>query len=161
MSEVAKLQIAVGDKVRVHFHSPCPMRSFSEGVVRRVDVTTPEGSFFVMEVTHEVLLDREHRIRPGFLDYIRYECRNDFPGRIEILTAIAKKLDRESLHDPSLQGASEQDERPAAEPQTGLEPASGLIAKAETDSEPLEIQVERAPVRGHTSLMAAFFGRGR
>ncbi|MFD0460886.1 hypothetical protein ACFQY9_02275 [Microvirga aerilata] len=49
-------------------------------------MTSPEGRFFVMEVTHEVILDREHRIRPGFQDYVRYESRNDFPGRVEILS---------------------------------------------------------------------------
>jgi hypothetical protein len=36
-------EVAVGDNVRVHFHPPAPMKSFSEGVVRRVDVTTQEG----------------------------------------------------------------------------------------------------------------------
>jgi hypothetical protein len=46
------------------------MRSFCEGVVRRVDVVTPEGRSFVVEVTHKVILDREHRIRPGFQDYL-------------------------------------------------------------------------------------------
>jgi hypothetical protein len=35
-----------------------------------VDVVTPEGRSFVVEVTHEVILDREHRIRPGFQDYL-------------------------------------------------------------------------------------------
>jgi hypothetical protein len=48
------------------------MRSFCEGVVRRVDVVTPEGRSFVVEVTHEVILDREHRIRPGFQDFVMY-----------------------------------------------------------------------------------------
>jgi hypothetical protein len=42
------------------------MKSYSEGVVRRVDVTASEGHFFVVEVTHEVILDRQLRIRPGF-----------------------------------------------------------------------------------------------
>ena len=77
---MAEVKIAVGDEVRVHFHPPGAMKSYFEGVVSRVDVTTPEGRFFVVEVTHEVLLDREHRIRRGFPDFVRYECRNDFPG---------------------------------------------------------------------------------
>src|SRR5829696_10577500 len=84
MSEVAELEIAVGDQVRVHFHPPGWMRSFCEGMVSRVDVITPEGRFFAVEVTREVILDRKHNIS-GFEDYVRYECRNDFPGRIEIL----------------------------------------------------------------------------
>jgi hypothetical protein len=66
MPEVNELAIAVGDDVRVHFHPPGSMRSFSEGVVRRVDVTTPQGRFFVVDVAHEVLLDREYRVRPDF-----------------------------------------------------------------------------------------------
>ena len=68
MSETLAMKIAVGDEVRVHFHPPGPWKSFSEGVVRRVDVTTQAGRFFVLEVAHEVILDREHRIRPGFPD---------------------------------------------------------------------------------------------
>ena len=85
MAEGAELEIAVGDQVRVHFHPPGSMISFCEVVVSRVDVTTPEGRFFVVEVTREVILDHEHRIRPGFEDYVRYECQNDFPGRVEVL----------------------------------------------------------------------------
>jgi hypothetical protein len=46
---------------------------------------TVRGRFFMVKVTHEVILDREHRIKPGFQDYVRYECRNDFPGRVEVL----------------------------------------------------------------------------
>jgi hypothetical protein len=49
------------------------MKSFSEGAIRRVDVTTAEGRFFIVEVEHEVILDQEHRLRPGFQDYVRYE----------------------------------------------------------------------------------------
>ena len=60
-----RVEIAIGDEVRVHFHPADAMRSYCEGVVRRVDVTTPEGRFFVVEVRHEVLLDREHHIRRG------------------------------------------------------------------------------------------------
>jgi hypothetical protein len=83
-------EVAVGGQVRVQFHPPLPLRSFCERVVKRVDVTTSEGRVFVVKVTHEVNLDREHRIRPGFQDYIRYECRNDFPDRIEMLSTAAQ-----------------------------------------------------------------------
>jgi hypothetical protein len=93
MAEVAMTEVAVGDKVRVHFHPPGSMRSFSEGVVRRVDVTTPQGRFFVVEVAHEVLLDREHRIRPGFEDVVLYECPKDFPGRIELLPTAEQDVE--------------------------------------------------------------------
>src|SRR5215217_6770875 len=100
MSEMLMTEVAVGDEVRVHFHPPGPWTSFFEGVVRRVNVTAPEGGFFVVEVGHEVILDREHRVRPGFHDYVRYECRNDFPGRIEILSAAAREVEREAVSDP-------------------------------------------------------------
>jgi hypothetical protein len=91
MAEGVTTEVAVGDRVRVHFHPPGSMTSFLEGVVRRVDVTTEAGRFFVVEVTHEVIIDQEHRVRPGFQDYVRYECLNDFPGRIEVLAS--PKLD--------------------------------------------------------------------
>jgi hypothetical protein len=93
------MKIAVGDEVRVHFHPSAPWKSFSEGVVRRVDVTTEAGRFFVLEVAHEVILDREHRIRPKFQDYVSYECQNDFPGRIERLSAKAQDVEREPAPD--------------------------------------------------------------
>jgi hypothetical protein len=83
---MAEEKIALGDDVGVPFHPPGAMRSYSEGVVRRVDVTTPEGHVFVVEVLHQGSLVREHRIRCGFPDYVRYECRNDFPGRIKVLS---------------------------------------------------------------------------
>src|SRR5918995_6678637 len=101
MTERVTTEIAVGDQVRVHFHSPNPMRSFCEGVVSRVDVTTPEGRFFAVKVTHEVILDREHRIRPGFQDFVRYECRNDFPGRIEILSTAGQDVNVEPAPSPA------------------------------------------------------------
>jgi hypothetical protein len=75
---MAEVKIAVGDQVRVHLHPAGPWKSFSKGVVRRVDVTTAEGRFFVVEVMHEVLLDREHRIRRGFPVYVRYESGTTF-----------------------------------------------------------------------------------
>src|SRR5215212_3562185 len=100
MSETLAMKIAVGDEVRVHFHPPGSWKGFFEGVVRRVDVTSAEGRFFIVEITHEVILDREHRIRPGFQDFVRYECRNDFPGRIEILSTADQDVTREPA--PSL-----------------------------------------------------------
>ncbi len=66
MTEVVATEVAIGDRVRVHFHPALPMQSFCEGIVSRVDMANPEGRFFVMEVTHEVILDREHHIKPGF-----------------------------------------------------------------------------------------------
>ena len=94
MSDATARQVVVGDVVRVHFHPPGPMSSFFEGVVSRLDVTTPDGRFFAVEVAHEVILDHERHIRPGIHDYVRYECPNDFPGRIEILSATAQEVER-------------------------------------------------------------------
>ena len=64
MSEAKTARLAIGDEVRVHFHPPGTWKSFSEGVVRRVDVTTQAGRFFVLEVRNEILLDQPHRISP-------------------------------------------------------------------------------------------------
>jgi hypothetical protein len=92
MTEVVTTDVAVGDRVRVHFHPPVPLRSFCEGVVSRVDVPTPDGRVFVVDVAYEVILDREHRITPGFPDYVKYECQNNFPSRIEILATAAQTV---------------------------------------------------------------------
>lgn len=133
--------IAVGDEVRVHFHPPGPVTSFSEGVVRRVDVTTPEGRFFVLEVRHEVILDREHRIRPAFQDYIRYEGRNDFPGRIEVLSAEQDAMDI-----------------PAPNPIIEFNPPKDLddrTREPEAESEPPPVHLERQEARQHGGRIAA------
>ena len=65
MSEAKTTRLAIGDEIRVHFHPPGAWKSFSEGVVRRVDVTTLAGRFFVLEVRNEVILDQPHRIIPS------------------------------------------------------------------------------------------------
>ena len=135
------MKIAVGDEVRVHFHPPGPMQSFSEGVVTRVDVPSAEGRFFVVEVTHEVILAREHRIRPGFQDYVRYECRNDFPGRIEILSTTDQDVKREPAPSPAANDTPEvvaQDAHEQQVPQADAcqEREVRLTAEAETDAEP-------------------------
>jgi hypothetical protein len=85
MPEVAELKIEIGAEVRVHFHPPYPMQSFCEGTVSRVDVTTREGRFFVVDVTHEVILGREHPSRRGFQDYVRYDSPNDFSDSSQIV----------------------------------------------------------------------------
>src|SRR5918998_1208190 len=97
MAETSEMKIALGDQVRVHFHPPYPMQSFCEGVVSRIDVTTREGRFFVVDVMHEVILDREHPIRRGFQDFVRYECPTEFPGRIEALSTAEQTMVREPL----------------------------------------------------------------
>jgi hypothetical protein len=148
MPDALMMKIAVGDEVRVHFHPPGSMKSFSEGVVKRVDVTTPEGRFFVMEVTHEVILDHEHRIKPGFQDYVRYEGQNDFPGRVEKLSTAE-------------QGRMEND---ALSRGIGLKPGEVPdVTAQERDAEHDQhvVHLERPEVRRTGGLIAALFGRQR
>jgi hypothetical protein len=166
MAELVMTEVAVGDKVRVHFHPPGSIRSFSEGVVRRVDVTTPQGRFFVMEVAHEVLLDREHRIRPGFEDYVRYECPNDFPGRIELLPTAEQDLEMYLASDPMIvdpltEAEQEDDEPRSVEPEVHSESEVERPSEVATDCELTQVDVEPQPVRRQSGLMAALFGRKR
>jgi hypothetical protein len=166
MAEVVMTEVAVGDKVRVHFHPPGSMRSFSEGVVRRVDVTTPEGRFFVVEVAHEVLLDREHRIRPRFQDYVLYECRNDFPGRVEILPATVQEVEREPAPDLLSEEPPEEPQHMVAEQEDEARsvdsgPEAERLSEVATDYELTQVDVEPQPVRRQSGLMAALFGRKR
>ncbi len=159
---MAEVKIAVGDQVRVHLHPAGPWKSFAEGVVRRVDVTTPEGRFFVLEVEQEVLLDREHRIRHGFPDYIRYECPNDFPGRIEVLSTAEQTMAREPL--PTAPEAQEvidqgEDEPVSAELDVHSGPEIEQIPEAETKSEETPVDVEPQPAIRQSGLLATLFRR--
>jgi hypothetical protein len=164
MSETLAMKIAVGDEVRVHFHPPGPWKSFSEGVVRRVDVTTQAGRFFVLEVRNEVLLDQPHRIRPGFPDYVRYECRNDFPGRIEILSTAEQDVERNPTSDPILGEPPEEPKHEAHEQRSGdvdvhSQAKTERVSEPETNSQPAPVDVERQPVREQGGLLSALFGR--
>ena len=165
MSEAKATRLAIGDEVRVHFHPPSSWKSFSEGVVRRVDVTTQAGRFFVLEVRNEILLDQPHRIRSNFHDYVQYECRNDFPGRIEILSTAEQDVEREPASAPISVEAPEGSGREADEPRLGeldvhSEPEVGQIHEAETISAASQVDVERQPVRKQGGLLGALFGRG-
>jgi hypothetical protein len=164
MSEVVATEIAVGDQVRVQFHPPGAWKSFSEGVVRRVNVVTREGRFFMLEVRHEVILDREHRIRPGFQDFVRYECRNDFPGRIEILSTAEQDVERNPTSDPILGEPPEEPKHEADEQRSGdvdvhSQAKTERVSEPETNSEPAPVDVERQPVREQGGLLSALFGR--
>ena len=166
MSEVMTTEIAVGDQVRVHFHPAGAWKSFSEGVVRRVDVITQAGRFFVPEVRHEVILDREHRIRPGLQDFVLYECRNDFPGRIEILSTASQDVERDSAshqlpEEPPEEPQHEVAEQHAAEVDVQSQPETERIPEAEAISEPDRVDVEPQPVRKQGSLRSPLFGRRR
>ncbi len=143
MLDGASVKIAVGDEVRVHFHPPGQMTSFVEGVVSRVDVALPQGRLFVVDVTHEVILDRAHPIRSGFQDYVRYECQDDFPGRIEVLSTTKQDVAMES---PPVPIAYETPEERSAE------------APSDTDEARFQVEVERQEVHRRGGLIAALFG---
>ena len=70
MSEAKATRLAIGDEVRVHFHPPGSWKSFSEGVVRRVDVTTQAGRFFVLAVRNDIKPENSKHI---FIDVARHE----------------------------------------------------------------------------------------
>jgi len=80
-----KLDLSVGDKVRVYFYPPATTRSFVEGIVERTDFRTMDGRCFSLRTTRDVILGRDlpsNRTHP----YIAlYEGKDDFEGRIEIL----------------------------------------------------------------------------
>jgi len=140
------------------------MKSFAEGVVQRVDVTTPEGRFFVVEVTHEVILDQEHRIKPGFQDYVRYECRNEFPGRIEVLSATKPNVESETAPHPTTgetldAEAQDPHEQQAPQPDICREPEVEPSAETEAHAESFRVDLERQPVRKQSGLIAALFRR--
>ena len=156
------MKIAVGDQVRVHFHPPYPMQSFCEGVVSRIDVTTREGRFFVVDVMHEVILDREHSIRRGFQDYVRYDCHSDFPGRIEVLSTAERTMVSEPL--PVALEAQEvtdqeADEPLSAEPDVHSGPETEQIPEAETRTEEAPVDAEPQPASKQNGLLATLFGR--
>jgi hypothetical protein len=160
---MGEVKIAIGDEVRVHFHPAGAMRSYCEGVVSRVDVTTPEGRFFVVEVMHEVLLDREHRIRRGFPDFVRYECRNDFPDRIEVLSA-APDMKQEPAFDLPVMDPREEAKQGANEPspvsmETHAKTEVGQRPEAGAAPEPPQDEAKRQSAPARDGLIATLFGR--
>ena len=170
MAEVVRTEVAVGDEVRVHFHPPGRMKSSFEGVVRRVDVASSEGRFFVVEVTYEVILDREHRVRPGFQDYVRYDDRNDFLGRIEILSTATQDGEAEPApvqtavqppEEAKPEAEQKANEQHPVELEALLELGIEQTPEAETDVETAQADVEPQPARTSRGLMVALFGRKR
>lgn len=160
---MAEVKIAVGDQVRIYLHPADPWKSFSEGVVSRVDVTTAEGRFFVVEVMHEVLLDREHRIKRGFPDYVRYECRNDFPGRIEVLSTTTDMEQEPAVNlmlmDPLERTKQEANVPPPGSAETHSETEIERAPEAEIVSKPTQVEIDRQPAPARAGLIATLFGR--
>ena len=147
MADASALRVEVGDKVRVHYHPPGRVRSFVEGVVRRTEVSTLRGRVFVVEVTSEVVLDREQPVKRGYQNYVLYERWEEFPGRIETLTE-AERID---------------------ETKSMSEPASKLLTKADRDGAEemmpaFDDEVDGSEIEGQDgrrrgSLIASIFGR--
>ncbi len=148
MSEMSPMNIAVGDKVRVHFHPPVPMKSYAEGVVSRIDEMARHGPLIVVDVTHQVILDRASPIRRGHQDYILYERWNDFPEQIEVLSTADQELDGALASDPPVRGAIG-------------EPNEAGMGESENASERLQVEVERDEAPRRASLIAAIFRRQR
>jgi hypothetical protein len=128
-----------------------------------VDVTTQAGRFFVLEVKSEVLLDQPHRIRPDFHDYVQYECQNDFPGRIEVLSA-APDTEQElaldlPLMDPREETTQEASEPPPVNAQTHSGTAVEQIPEAEIVAKPTQVEIEHQPAPARAGLIATLFGR--
>src|ERR671921_1262679 len=100
MPDESAVSIKAGDRVRVHYHPPGRVRSFVEGVVCRTEVSTLRGRVFVVEVTSEVVLDREQPVKPGYQNYVLYERWEEFPGRIEMLTEAERMDETKSTYEP-------------------------------------------------------------
>jgi hypothetical protein len=109
---------------------------------------TVRGRFFVVKVTHEVILDREHRMKPGFQDYVRYECKNDFPGRVEVLsTAGQDGMGNDEANQDTEVSLVEAPDKMAQEP--------------EAEHDQFQVHLERQEVRRPRGFIAALFGRQR
>jgi hypothetical protein len=139
------LTIAVGDVVRIHYHPPGQTKSFVEGVVSRADVTTELGQMFVIDVTSDVIYDREQPFRPGYQDYILYQPRQDFPGRIELLPRIEEAESEDVAGSPS-------------SPESELECVTEHQPEQEIAPEPAQTD-NRDTTRGVGRVLGALFGR--
>jgi len=142
------MNIAVGDKVRVHFHPPVPMKSYAEGVVSRIDEMAQHGPLIVVDVTHQVILDRTSPIRRGHQDYILYERWNNFPEQIEVLSTADQEPD--GALTPDLLARSE----------IGETNEAGM-RESENACKRLQVEIERSEAPRRNSLIAAIFRRQR
>jgi hypothetical protein len=165
------VKIAIGDKVRVHYHPPEPKQSFAEGIVSRVDVPTLGGPVFVVDVAREVLFDREQPIRRRYRNYVRYERSNDYPGRIEIVPEVESSPAPETEPDlgtapdllPERDGEDavrSASETAAEAPETEVEvPQAGEAQVSSGDADKFAVEVERPGARRRGGLISALFGR--
>ena len=147
MTDASALRITEGDEVRVHYHPPGRVRSFVEGVVCRTEVSTLRGRVFVVDVSCEVVLDREQPVKPGYQNYVLYERWEEFPGRIEVLSD-AKRVDE-------TKSMSEPEPKPPTEAEREGEEEMMPAFDAEADGS----EVEGQDGRRRGSLIASIFGR--
>ncbi len=147
MTDGSALRITEGDEVRVHYHPPGRVRSFVEGVIRRTDVSTLRGRVFVVDVTCEMVLDREQPVKPGYQNYVLYDRWEEFPGRIEILTE-AKRVDE-----------TKSTSEPESKPPTEVERKGDEEMMPAFDAEADGSEVEGQDGRRRGSLTASIFRR--
>jgi hypothetical protein len=123
-----------------------------------------------------VVFDRKQPVRPSYQNYVLYDRADEFPGRIEVLSAV--RIERASNSEPELKCGSDPVEQdvgvePAAEQWAGthadlerlLEQDQELDALGEDerepqpnpDAEPFEVEVERQGTSKRTSLISALF----
>lgn len=148
MADGPALSIKAGDKVRVHYHPPGQVRSFVEGVVRRTDVSTLRGRVFVVDVTSEVVLDREQPVKPGYQNYVLYERWEEFPGRIEVLSEPEGVDEAHATTEPEREAFIE------GEQDTKQEPT--FHRDAEADESQAKVESHDSHRRG--GLIASIFG---
>jgi hypothetical protein len=139
------MKIAIGDEVRVHYHPPGYFRSFVEGVVRRLDVTTTLGRGFVIGITRDVLFGKEQTVKPGYEHYVLYEHPQEFPGRVERVSPA--QPDPKPEAEPDLQQA------------TITEPTIELVTEEPSGAMDVSVQDEPQNDRTRGSLIAALFKR--
>ena len=118
----------------------------------------------MVEVRNEVILDQPHRIRPGFPDFVRYECQNDFPGRIELLSTAGQDVERNPASDLKAVEPPEKPQHEAHEHRSGdvdvhSQPETERVSEPETNSELAPVDGEPQPVRKQGGLLAALLGR--
>ena len=148
MADGPALSINAGDEVRVHYHPPGRVRSFVEGVVRRTDVSTLRGRVFVVDVTSEVVLDREQPVKSGYQNYVLYDRWEEFAGRIEVLS------EAEGVDEAQSTTVPEAKTLPEGERDIKQEPISHRDAEA--DESRAEVESHASHRRG--SLIASIFG---
>ncbi len=81
----------------------------------RVGATIHEDHVVVVDVTREVLLDRERPVRRGHQEYILVDLWNDFPDQIELLSEGEQEVGTEHSPDVPSQDAPREMAIPAAE----------------------------------------------